>query len=35
MGRVSIESFWLRSPDFADVLVRREPLEGFEPSTKL
>jgi hypothetical protein len=31
MERIEFESFWLGSPAFAYVFVRREALQGFQP----
>ena len=31
LERIEFESFWLRSPAFADVFVRREALQGLQP----
>jgi hypothetical protein len=31
LERIKFESFWLGSPAFADVLVRREALQGLQP----
>lgn len=31
MDWIEFESFWLFCPDFADVFVRREAIEGLEP----
>ena len=33
MDWIEFESFWLFCPDFADVFVGREAIEGFEPSS--
>ena len=33
MERLEFESFWLGSPAFADVFVRREALQGLQPSS--
>lgn len=32
MDWIEFESFWLFCPDFADIFVRCQTLEGFEPS---
>ncbi len=32
MGRVKVEAFGLLEPGFANELVRREALQGLEPS---
>ena len=31
LERIESESFWLGSPAFADVVVRREALQGLQP----
>ena len=31
LERVKFESFWLGSPAFADVFVRREAFQGIQP----
>ena len=33
MDWIECESSWVFCPDFADIFVRGEPLEGFEPAT--
>ena len=35
MGWIDDESFWLRSPDFADVFVRGKATEGLESSPEI
>jgi hypothetical protein len=31
LERIKFESFWLGSPAFADVFVRREAFQGLQP----
>lgn len=35
MGWIEDESFWLCCPDFADIFVRCEPIDGLEPSPEV
>src|SRR5579863_7775685 len=35
MGWVEVEAFWLFCPYFADELVWREPLEGFQSAAEI